>query len=69
MRNNISFSDAVGTTRGIHAEPWVKWVSIATGRIFCAWVDLALRTHFRRGIHGGTRSVASSGWDEDAEEV
>ncbi len=40
IQNNISFNDAVGTTRGIHAEPWDKWVSIATGRIFGAWVDL-----------------------------
>ena len=40
MQNNISFNDAVGTTRGIHAEPWDKWVSVATGRIFGAWVDL-----------------------------
>jgi len=40
VQNNVSFNDAVGTTRGIHAEPWDKWVSIATGRIFGAWVDL-----------------------------
>lgn len=40
VQNNISFNDAVGTTRGIHAEPWEKWVSVATGRIFGAWVDL-----------------------------
>lgn len=40
VQNNISFNDAVGTTRGIHAEPWDKWVSVATGRIFGAWVDL-----------------------------
>ena len=40
VQNNISFNDAVGTTRGIHAEPWDKYVSIATGRIFGAWVDL-----------------------------
>ncbi|MDQ0647763.1 dTDP-4-dehydrorhamnose reductase [Microbacterium natoriense] len=40
IQNNISFNDAVGTTRGIHAEPWDKWVSVATGRIFGAWVDL-----------------------------
>ena len=40
MQNNISFNDAAGTTRGIHAEPWDKWVSVATGRIFGAWVDL-----------------------------
>jgi dTDP-4-dehydrorhamnose 3,5-epimerase len=40
VQNNVSFNDAVGTTRGIHAEPWDKFVSVATGRIFGAWVDL-----------------------------
>jgi len=40
VQNNISFNNEVGTTRGIHAEPWDKWVSVATGRIFGAWVDL-----------------------------
>lgn len=40
VQNNVSFNDAVGTTRGIHAEPWDKLVSVATGRVFGAWVDL-----------------------------
>ncbi|MCT9818769.1 bifunctional dTDP-4-dehydrorhamnose 3,5-epimerase family protein/NAD(P)-dependent oxidoreductase [Microbacterium sp. W1N] len=40
VQNNISFNDAVGTTRGIHAEPWDKYVSVACGSIFGAWVDL-----------------------------
>jgi dTDP-4-dehydrorhamnose reductase len=40
VQNNVSFNDAVGTTRGIHAEPWDKYVSVASGRIFGAWVDL-----------------------------
>ena len=40
VQNNISFNNEVGTTRGIHAEPWDKFVSLATGRIFGAWVDL-----------------------------
>jgi dTDP-4-dehydrorhamnose 3,5-epimerase len=40
VQNNVSFNDAVGTTRGIHAEPWDKFVSVATGRVFGAWVDL-----------------------------
>ncbi len=40
VQNNVSFNDAVGTTRGIHAEPWDKYVSVATGRVFGAWVDL-----------------------------
>lgn len=40
VQNNISFNDEVGTTRGIHAEPWDKFISVATGKIFGAWVDL-----------------------------
>lgn len=40
VQNNISFNDKAGTTRGIHAEPWDKFISVATGRIFGAWVDL-----------------------------
>jgi dTDP-4-dehydrorhamnose reductase/dTDP-4-dehydrorhamnose 3,5-epimerase len=40
VQNNVSFNDAVGTTRGLHAEPWDKFVSVASGRIFGAWVDL-----------------------------
>lgn len=40
VQNNISFNEKAGTTRGIHAEPWDKFISVATGRIFGAWVDL-----------------------------
>ena len=40
VQNNISFNQAVGVTRGIHAEPWDKYISIATGAVFGAWVDL-----------------------------
>ncbi len=48
VQNNISFNDEVGVTRGIHAEPWDKFVSVATGRVFGAWVDL------RKGPSFGT---------------
>ncbi|WP_445166443.1 sugar nucleotide-binding protein [Mycolicibacterium sp. Dal123E01] len=40
VQHNVSFSDSAGTTRGIHAEPWDKLASVATGRVFGAWVDL-----------------------------
>src|SRR5512133_2079699 len=33
VQNNISFNELAGTTRGIHAEPWDKFISVATGRI------------------------------------
>lgn len=48
VQNNISFNLAAGTTRGIHAEPWDKFVSVATGRIFGAWVDLRAGDSFGR---------------------
>ena len=40
VQNNVSFNAQRGVTRGVHAEPWDKWISVATGRIFGAWVDL-----------------------------
>lgn len=40
VQNNISYNEKAGTTRGIHAEPWDKFISVATGKIFGAWVDL-----------------------------
>ena len=40
VQNNVSFNASAGVTRGVHAEPWDKLVSVSTGRIFGAWVDL-----------------------------
>ena len=40
VQNNVSFNETRGATRGIHAEPWDKFVSVATGSVFGAWVDL-----------------------------
>ena len=40
VQNNISFNAQRGVTRGIHAEPWDKYVSVGGGKVFGAWVDL-----------------------------
>lgn len=40
VQNNVSFNAERGTTRGLHAEPWDKFVSVLSGKIFGAWVDL-----------------------------
>lgn len=40
VQNNISFNAERGVTRGIHAEPWDKFISVTTGSVFGAWVDL-----------------------------
>lgn len=40
VQNNFSFNQERGVTRGLHAEPWEKFISLANGRAFGAWVDL-----------------------------
>jgi len=51
VQNNVSFNTSRGATRGIHAEPWDKLVSIATGRVFAAWVDLREGDSFGSHFH------------------
>lgn len=40
IQNNFSYNVEKGVTRGLHAEPWEKFVSVANGSVFGAWVDL-----------------------------
>ncbi|HLI01384.1 MAG TPA: dTDP-4-dehydrorhamnose 3,5-epimerase family protein [Acidimicrobiales bacterium] len=40
VQHNVAYSERAGVTRGLHAEPWDKFVSLAAGRAFSAWVDL-----------------------------
>jgi dTDP-4-dehydrorhamnose 3,5-epimerase len=51
VQNNVSFNAHRGATRGIHAEPWDKLVSVTTGRVFGAWVDLREGPGFGTGFH------------------
>jgi dTDP-4-dehydrorhamnose 3,5-epimerase len=40
VQNNFSYNAERGVARGLHAEPWEKYISLANGRVFGAWVDL-----------------------------
>lgn len=40
VQQNISYNKEAGVTRGLHAEPWDKFVSVIIGKVFCAFVDL-----------------------------
>ena len=40
VQHNVSSNASRGATRGIHAEPWDKLVTVVHGRVFGAWVDL-----------------------------
>lgn len=46
IQNNFSFNAEVGVTRGLHAEPWEKFISLANGKAFGAWVDLRKGSNF-----------------------
>lgn len=57
VQANQSFNADRGTTRGLHAEPWDKFITIGSGRIFGVWVDL------RPGPHFGTKVEFELGSD------
>jgi dTDP-4-dehydrorhamnose 3,5-epimerase len=40
VQNNVAYTTEIGITRGIHAEPWDRYISPALGRLFTAIVDL-----------------------------
>lgn len=40
VQNNVSFNKTKGVIRGFHAEPWDKYISVITGRVFVAYLDL-----------------------------
>jgi len=40
VQNNFSFNAETGVTRGFHGEPWEKFITLANGRVFGAWVDI-----------------------------
>jgi dTDP-4-dehydrorhamnose 3,5-epimerase len=50
VQNNMSFNAKAGATRGLHAEPWDKLVSVACGKILGAWVDLRAGDSFGRVV-------------------
>jgi dTDP-4-dehydrorhamnose 3,5-epimerase len=40
VQNSLSYNQDAGVTRGFHAEPWDKYISVVTGKVFCAYLDL-----------------------------
>jgi dTDP-4-dehydrorhamnose 3,5-epimerase len=40
VQNSLSFNKEIGVTRGFHAEPWDKYISVINGKVFSAYVDL-----------------------------
>lgn len=46
VQNSLSYNKQAGVTRGFHAEPWDKYISVVTGKVFAAYVDLRPGTSF-----------------------
>jgi dTDP-4-dehydrorhamnose 3,5-epimerase len=40
VQHSVAYNARRGVTRGVHTEPWDKFISVASGRIFGAWVDM-----------------------------
>lgn len=40
IQTNVSYNKSAGVTRGFHAEPWDKYISVVKGKVFAAYVDL-----------------------------
>lgn len=40
VQNSVSYNQQAGVIRGFHAEPWDKYISVITGKVFCTYVDL-----------------------------
>lgn len=40
VQNSLSYNKEAGVTRGFHAEPWDKYISVVRGCVFAAYVDL-----------------------------
>ncbi len=50
VQQNVAYNAEAGVTRGLHAEPWDKLVSVGCGRVFGAWVDLRPGAGFGRAV-------------------
>ena len=50
VQQNVSFNKEAGVTRGIHAEPWNKYISVIFGKVFAVFVDLRKGENFGKKV-------------------
>jgi dTDP-4-dehydrorhamnose reductase len=48
VQHSVAYNARRGVTRGVHTEPWDKFISVAQGRIFGAYVDMREGDSFGR---------------------
>lgn len=50
IQQNISYNKQIGVTRGIHAEPWEKYISLVAGLAFAVYIDLRSGENFGKKV-------------------
>ncbi|HEX5447776.1 MAG TPA: dTDP-4-dehydrorhamnose 3,5-epimerase family protein [Candidatus Saccharimonadales bacterium] len=50
VQTNVTYNKEPGVARGLHAEPWDKYISVASGKIFVAYVDLRAGDSFGKVV-------------------
>lgn len=50
VQTNVSYNKLAGVTRGFHAEPWDKYISVVKGKVFAAYVDLRQGESFGKTV-------------------
>ncbi|HEX9503545.1 MAG TPA: dTDP-4-dehydrorhamnose 3,5-epimerase family protein [Patescibacteria group bacterium] len=50
VQQNIGYNKTVGVTRGIHAEPWDKYISTISGKVHAVFVDLRSGDNFGKKV-------------------
>ncbi len=50
VQHNISYNKNAGVTRGIHLEPWEKYIGVIKGKIFTCFVDLRPGGNFGKKV-------------------
>lgn len=50
VQQSVSYNKESGVTRGMHAEPWEKYISVISGKAFGAYVDLRPGKNFGKFV-------------------
>lgn len=50
VQNSVSYNKEAGVTRGFHAEPWDKYITVVNGKVFSAYVDLRKGENFGKVV-------------------
>lgn len=50
VQNSLSYNKELGVTRGFHAEPWSKYISVVSGKVFAAYIDLRKGDNFGKVV-------------------